>query len=419
MSRSEHIRDSENTDTSMADIQYTIPEEFKSQLRNVDALDDRSDGEIIASLNKFIPPTDSEKNIFLFWHNGLPNMPAWSQRNVCDLARLNGPSWTIRVLDADPKSPNYALKYIEPDLLPKCFVDGTMDGPFVGPHQADLLRGAALWKYGGVWVDGGCMPLRTLDDFCWAELTRPGSPFTIAAPSMFDTTVANHFFAARKGDPFIKKWHDYFCYLWKDRTNADGIASDPHFAKIIASIRMEHAFEAGFQWKWDAPPKVVMEYIAQIQAWNVVAKATEPGPDGFDGVDYFDKHVYKFNSLQEDWPAEYQIGWVGQDLYDLLNTRLDIDPQSEDYRKAYKVVWYMLTEASMQKVTRGGGLSDGDHFGTLLDKHSSKDAMKDAPKTFLDLLRYGAVHFEQVGRQTKMNEVDKVDAVIKEQLIPA
>ena len=174
----------------MTDTQFTIPEQFESQLRHVDALDSRTDAQIIDDLSKYTPTTSSEKNIWTFWHSGIRHMPWWSQRNICDLARINGPSWTIRVLDYDPESPNYALKYIEPDLLPKCFVDRTMDGQTARPHQADMLRGAALWKYGGVWIDCGCIPLRSLEDMCWRELEDSNSPYRIAAPCMFDSVSA-------------------------------------------------------------------------------------------------------------------------------------------------------------------------------------------------------------------------------------
>jgi len=228
-------------------------------------------------------------------------------------------------------------------------------------------------------------------------------------------TIANHFFAARKGDIFIKIWHDYFCHLWKDRTNATDIATDPYLLTIITNIRMEAAWEAGFRWKWDAPPKTIMEYIAQIQAWNVVALAEEPQPGGFNGLKYFNEHVLKFEALTEDWPAEAMIGWEGKDLFELMSTPLDADPDRETFKKAYEVVWTMLTTASMQKITRGAGLGVADHFGTLLDKWVKDEH---APKTFFDLLRYGSVHFEQVGRKTRLNAPYRGDAVIKERLIP-
>jgi hypothetical protein len=228
--------------------------------------------------------------------------------------------------------------------------------------------------------------------------------------------VANHFFAARKGDVFIKKWHDYFCYLWRDRTNATGIASNHHLLKVIMSNSNEAAWGAGFRWKWDAPPQQIMEYIAQIQAWNVVALADQPPPDAFDGLEYFNEHVLKFDALTEDWPAETIVGWEGKDLFDLFSTPLDADPGSEAHKKAYEVVWKMLTTASMQKITRGGGLSDGDHFGTLLDKWVKDEQ---APRTFFDLLRHGSVHFEQVGRSMRLNGPYEGEVVIKESLIPA
>lgn len=81
-----------------------------------------------------------------------------------------------------------------------------MTGPYVGPHSADFLRGAALHAYGGVWMDVGNMLFRHLDDICWKQLADESSPYTVSVPWMFDQHMANHFIAARKGDDFIKRW---------------------------------------------------------------------------------------------------------------------------------------------------------------------------------------------------------------------
>ncbi|KAJ4523409.1 hypothetical protein HRR83_000056 [Exophiala dermatitidis] len=35
--------------------------------------------------------------------------------------------------------------------------------------------------------------------------------------------MANHFVASRKGDHFIKGWHDILVHLWKGRQNHKGI----------------------------------------------------------------------------------------------------------------------------------------------------------------------------------------------------
>lgn len=189
-----------------ASSKFSIPQEFNSQLRHVDSLDKRSDGEILNSLEQPSPIT-SEKNIWCFWDKGLRAMPGWCQRNVINWVRLCGPSWTVRVLNAIPDSPLHALNYVSTDLLPESFVNGTMTGVYVGPHSSDFLRGATLYSHGGVYMDVGNILIRDLDRVCWNQLADPNSPFEVATPIMYGQVMANHFVASRKGDPFIKHWY--------------------------------------------------------------------------------------------------------------------------------------------------------------------------------------------------------------------
>lgn len=189
----------------MTTLHIPIPEGYRSQLRYVASKDKNTDAEILNALTKHVPIT-SEKNIWTYWHSGVTSMPSWCQRNVINWARLHGSDWTVRVLDTAPDSPNHALKWIDPAVLPEAFVNGTMTGPYVGPHSADFLRGAALFAYGGVWMDVGNILFRNLDKVCWDQLADDNSPYTISTPLMFEQYMANHFVAARKGDIFIQKW---------------------------------------------------------------------------------------------------------------------------------------------------------------------------------------------------------------------
>ena len=193
----------------MASQKFQIPEEYKTQLRHVKSKDTRKDVEILDSLTHHVPIT-SEKNVWTYWHSGVQNMPAWSQRNIINWVRLHGPDWTVRVLDTVPNSPNHALTWVAPEQLPEAFVKGTMTGPYVGPHSADFLRGAALYTYGGVWMDVGCSLFRRLDKVCWDQLADENSAFTVATPFMFAQYTANHFVASRKGDEFIGNWYFFF-----------------------------------------------------------------------------------------------------------------------------------------------------------------------------------------------------------------
>jgi len=117
----------------MAETQFPIPTEFQGLLRSVEPTENRSDDEILSSLTQHVP-VSSEKNIWAYWHAGLHVMPPWCQRNIVGWVKIN-PGWTIRVLDTVPDSPNHALKFVPPEMLPETFVKGTMDGPYKGPHS--------------------------------------------------------------------------------------------------------------------------------------------------------------------------------------------------------------------------------------------------------------------------------------------
>lgn len=69
-------------------------------------------------------------------------------------------------------------------------------------------------------------------------------------------------------------------------------------------------------------------------------------------------------------------------------------PLSEEYRLAERVVWKMLTNTSMQKITRGHDLVEGVAVGNLgdLPENEGNDV---ETGTFAGLLRYGRVWFEQ------------------------
>ncbi|KAL0932306.1 capsule polysaccharide biosynthesis protein [Colletotrichum truncatum] len=377
----------------MATSHFEIPSEFQDKIRYVEPLDLRSDEEILEALTR-PPPVASEKNIWAFWHAGIRDMPPWCQRNIIAWSRICGPQWTIRVLDVVDNSPNNALNWVKEEDLPKAFTTKTMDGPlgYTGPHSADFLRGICLYQYGGAWMDVGSILFRSIDEICWRKLEDANEPYQVAGPWMYQRGIANHFIASRKGDPFIKHWHDLFMELWKDRTSANGLYEHPLMAHA-KDIKLEDVEARGFSWSWDTPIPIVLEYIAQICCWIRLSILKEPN-DGFDGANYYEKKILLFDALWEDWPAEALIGWNGEELFDLLNTRLDADSESEAYKKAYKTVWYLLASSTMQKVTRAGGLTTTKALGALWDMKENEEKDRE-PGTFAELLRYGSVHFRQ------------------------
>ena len=189
-----------------ADGPVDIPPEYRSKLLPTQPKDTRSDDEILKGLSQHVPVAN-EKNIWAFWHGGLTGLPDWCRRNLIDWHRICGPSWTIRLLDIVPGSPNNALKYVDTDMLPVAFVRGTMEGPYVGQHSADLLRAATLWKHGGVWMDVGVILIRDLDRVCWDQLADDSNSYEMCSAYVDGVTIANHFVAGRKGSEFLKKWY--------------------------------------------------------------------------------------------------------------------------------------------------------------------------------------------------------------------
>ena len=79
-------------------------------------------------------------------------------------------------------------------------------------------------------------------------------------------------------------------------------------------------------------------------------------------------------------------------MFQLFSMKRDADPDSEDYKEAYNLVWRLLTKSSLQKITHGKNLTNSVHLGVFWDENKGTDA---EPGTFGELFRYGTVHFEQ------------------------
>jgi hypothetical protein len=387
----------------------SIPPEYQDQLEIITVQDQRTDEDILQTLEQHVPVT-SEKNLWAFWHSGILNMPSWCQRNVIDWVRICGPEWTIRILDNVPDSPNYALQYVPADSLPEAFVQRKMDGPYVGPHSADFLRGVLLYLHGGAFMDVGSVLLRHLDRIGWNELEDPTSPFNVAVPLMYGQNMANHFVAARKGDPFIKRWHELFVHLWKGRTNHEGLIEDP-LVSFGAQLDFEASRSSNFNWDFAVPPKTVMEYITQVLTWVRLCMLEDAG-DGFSCSDYWQKNILCFDVLKEDFPAEAIVGFSGQKIFDLLTMRRDGDKDSGEYKEAETMVWTLLSQASMQKITHGKGLTTSVSLGILFDMPENK-GRDSAPGTFAELLRYGSVHFRQKRESIARMEAKKAPKTMK------
>ncbi|KAL6235884.1 hypothetical protein BDW75DRAFT_250540 [Aspergillus navahoensis] len=376
-----------------------IPEEYRDQLERADPLDTRTDEQITSSLCSYQPVT-SEKNIWAFWHAGFDAMPAWCQRNVADWQRICGPSWTIRVLDTVSGSPNHALKYIPPELLPEISVENTMEGPYTGPHSADFLRGACLSLHGGVFMDVGIILARSLDRICWAQLEDPCSPFNICVPWM--------------DDPFIRRWHELFLHVWKYRTSYQGLTQHPLFA-FAANLDFSESAKRGFKWEFIVEPATVFDYISQVVAWLRLTMLEDVG-DGFSCAEYAVNNILWFDVLAENWGFEEKAGFRGEDLFNILATRTDADPESREYKTASEVVWHFLAQCSMQKITHGKNLTKTPALGLLWDREENQG--KDIePGTFAELIRYGTTHLRQTRSAIRYVTVKKPKETMRKGLL--
>lgn len=164
----------------------------------------------------------------------------------------------------------------------------------------------------------------------------------------------------------------------------------------------------------------VMEYTSQNACATRLAVLEEPN-GGFNGREFWKTKMLKFDALDESFAPEGEIGWHGKDLFNLLATKRtgpDADPSSPEHQLAEKVVWRVLADASMQKVTHGHGLMQGSTLGDLWDlpENEGKDI---EPGTFAELLRYGSVHFQQTREEIAYMDPEKSEFVLEKGMLEA
>lgn len=135
------------------------------------------------------------------------------------------------------------------------------------------------------------------------------------------------------------------------------------------------------------------DYVAQIFSFERLCRVTDD--NGFDCMDYWNKHGLVWDCLKEDWPAEYQLGGLPlacPKFFEVLSTPLDADPTSEEYKEAHKLIWYILADSFFQKIYRGGKTlkrSLGNMFDADQGGHDAKKG------TFAELFRWGCENLVQ------------------------
>jgi hypothetical protein len=204
--------------------------------------------------------------------------------------------------------------------------------------------------------------------------------------------------------------HAIFTELWKGRSDYTGVIQSP-LISFVANLDFEEVHKQGWKYDFKVDSMTLLGYLGQVVAWIRLAWLQEPN-GGFNGVEHWSKKVLLWNALSENFGAETVLGFKGQDLYNVFTTRRDADPNSEEYQRAEKVTWKLLTQCMLQKVTHAKGLTHSVSCGALLDLPENKGKEAE-PGTFGELLRYGSVHFEQ------MRDITYVDppAVAPENII--
>lgn len=232
-----------------------------------------------------------------------------------------------------------------------------------------------------------------------------------------DGVIAIFFFLRSRFNAYPRR-HDLFVHLWKDRTDFTGVIQNP-LITFMKDFKFAESEARGFKWDFKVDEQTALGYIGQCVAWIRVSWLREPN-DGFDGVEYFKNKVLLFDVQPEDWAAEGIVGYKGEDLFRIFTTRLDADPESEEFKVAEAVVWRLLTKSTMQKITHGKELLYSISCGTLLDAPENEGSDQ-RPGTFGELLRYGSVHFEQTRERIEYVEpmIVEEDLIIKRGLLEA
>ncbi|TFA98356.1 hypothetical protein CCMA1212_009837 [Trichoderma ghanense] len=213
------------------------------------------------------------------------------------------------------------LNYVEESYFPKTPLEGTMDGHKA--HMGDLVRLPLLWKYGGVWMDVGLILMRHVDDICWKRIEDPESPYELSAVALMHLpgtyTPLNGFLGTKSSNPFIKRWHDVYLALWADGvTNATGFHEHPllrHlplFKPDMSTVNLKDDI------RFD--PVFFSDYVAHYLCCERIRKLIDPN-DGFNGPDWYDKHMLIFDAADEM-------------LYAQVITKWDVDKQDEGGEEA-------------------------------------------------------------------------------------
>ena len=303
-------------------------------------------------------------------------------------------------------------------------------------------------------MDTGSIMVMHMDRICWDSICDPSSRYEVATVLRGDQWIFNYFMAARKNNPFIRRLNDLILHLWKDRNNHKGVTHNALFGYLARMFPPSNTHTTEPQtgagehrqkptggmalFDWKISMQELLDYAMQMAAWNRVALLEDAG-DGFSGSEYWTRHMLLLDFAPETGMPMKMLGAAhngGGRMLDLLSMKRHGGEQTQgrnsseggkeeqqqqeadDRREAERVVWETLAHSSMWKISHVKGLTHKPQLGSLLDatENTGKDQ---APGTFMELLRYGTVHFRQKRQTPCLREAPCPEFTLKTGLLEA
>lgn len=383
-------------------MEYNLPKGM--HIIPTDTIDLRPDSEIDHDLLHPKAPSDSEKNVWFFWHSGFANMHAYSQRNIRAWhRRLSKLGWTIRVLDRQPGSLLNVANFLDvtdPETFPTCFTDGIIGGDHAVQHTSDLVRWPLLLKYGGVYADVGMLQIGDLDRLWSATVGNPESPYEVLSYSggePEEMTLTNYFLSSRRNNPLFLRAHKLFLALWAEdggKSSTDGMRFSP-LLQGVPWMKYSGSFtENGITYGPEEVAAMLTDYIIQGQVLTMAMTIEDP-EDGWNGPEYVAKHVYAVEFMVGAQLINEYTAWNGPLAFELMSLPLpnDGEQESEKQAKAREIVEGCLSRSFGFKLATGLILRViGDTLSSLWRKNTGSD---DVPGTYAHWLRHGTIYWTQ------------------------
>ncbi|CAJ2507323.1 Uu.00g085090.m01.CDS01 [Anthostomella pinea] len=354
-------------------------------------LDLRPDAEVDHDLLHPKPVSDSEKNIWFFWHSGYANMHPYTQRNIRAWhRRFFRHGWTIRVMDRQPGSPLNVANYLDiadTATFPRAFVAGTIGGDHAPQHTSDMVRFPLLLRYGGVYVDVGLMQIGDLDRLWSTTVGDPTSRYELLSYGAEDRQLTNYFLAARRDNPLFARAHRLLLALWAadgGKTSTDGL----HRSAMLAGVPLQG------QSFGDATSRELTDYIIQGQVLTLVMGLVDE-QGGWNGPEYCARHIYAIEYMVGSQLINEYTDWDGPEAFRLMSLRLPArgEAESAEQKRAREVVEGCLGRSFGFKLAHGLILKVmGETLGSLWRSHEGAD---DVPGTYAHWLRHGTIYWNQ------------------------